>query len=84
MHGLVLVHECDLLVTFLYPRYEEIPVDALGAIRNTGIHALISPKCGTSSITPGPEFESGDSEVDPSEAPGSFTKIPMKDRKYKI
>jgi hypothetical protein len=24
----------------------KIPVDALGTLRNTGIHAFVSPKCG--------------------------------------
>jgi hypothetical protein len=62
-HGLVLAHECALLVTLSYPRYEENPGGRTGFPRNTRIHALVSPKCGTSWITPGPEFESGGSSL---------------------
>jgi hypothetical protein len=41
----------------------KIPADALGTLRNNGIHALVSPKCGTRWVTPGLEFESGDSSL---------------------
>jgi hypothetical protein len=63
LHGLVLAHECALLANFRIHDSEKISVDALGTLRNTGIHALISPKCGTSWITLGTEFESGDSNL---------------------
>jgi hypothetical protein len=42
---------------------KKIPVDALGTLRNTEIHALVSPKCGTSWIMLGPKFESRDSSL---------------------
>jgi hypothetical protein len=47
LHGLVFAHECALLVSFRIHDTKKIPVDALGTLRNTGIHTLISPKCGT-------------------------------------
>jgi hypothetical protein len=39
---------------------KKIPVDALGTLRNTGIHIFVSPKCGKNWVAPGTEFESGD------------------------
>jgi hypothetical protein len=63
LHGLVFTHECALLVNFCIHNMKKIPVDALGTLRNTGIHALVSPKCGTSWITLGIEFKSGDSSL---------------------
>jgi hypothetical protein len=60
LHGLVFTHECALLVNSRIHDMKKIPVDALGTLRDTGIHALISPKCGTSYITPGTKFESSD------------------------
>jgi hypothetical protein len=63
LHGLVLAQECALLVIFPYPRYEENLSGRTGYPKNTGIHALVSPKCGTRWITPGPEFESRDSSL---------------------
>jgi hypothetical protein len=56
LHGLVFAHECALLVNFRIHDTKKILVDALGTLRNTGIHALISPKCGTTWITLGTEF----------------------------
>jgi hypothetical protein len=50
LYGLVFAHECALLVNFCIHDTRKIPVDALGTLRNTGIYALISPKCGTSWI----------------------------------
>jgi hypothetical protein len=46
LHGLVYTHECALLVSFYIHDTNKIPVDALGSLRNTGIHAFVSPKCG--------------------------------------
>jgi hypothetical protein len=63
LHGLVFAQECALLVFFICTIQRKILVDELGILRNTGIHALVSPKCSTSWITPGPEFESGDSSL---------------------
>jgi hypothetical protein len=63
LHGLVFTHECALLVNFRIHDTKKILVGALGTLKNTGIHALISPKCGTSWITPGTEFESRDSSL---------------------
>jgi hypothetical protein len=60
LHGLVFAHKCALLVIFRIHDSKKIPVDALDTLRNTRIHALVSPKCGTSWITPGTEFESRD------------------------
>jgi hypothetical protein len=56
LHGLVFAHECALLVNFCIHDTKKILVDALGTLRNTGIHALIIPKCGTTWITLGTEF----------------------------
>jgi hypothetical protein len=61
LHGLVFAHECALLVNFRIHDTKKFLVDALGTLRNTEIHALISPKCSTSWIMRGTEFESGDS-----------------------
>jgi hypothetical protein len=47
LHGLVFAHECALLVNFHINDTKKIPMDALGTLRNTGIHAFVSPKCGT-------------------------------------
>jgi hypothetical protein len=63
LHGLVFAHECALLVNFRIHNTKKMPVDALGTLRNTGFHALVSPKFGTIWITPGTEFESGDSSL---------------------
>jgi hypothetical protein len=63
LHVLVFAQECALLVLFRIHDTKKIPADALGTLRNTGIHALVSPKCGTSWVTPGPEFESSDSRL---------------------
>jgi hypothetical protein len=60
LYGLVYAHECALLVSFRIHDMKKIPVNALGTLRNTRIHALVSRKCGTSWITPGTEFESKD------------------------
>jgi hypothetical protein len=46
LHGLVYAHECALLVNFYIYDMKNIPVDALYTLRNTGIHALVSPKSG--------------------------------------
>jgi hypothetical protein len=46
LHGLVYAHECALLVSFRIHDMTKIPVDALGTLRNTGLHASVSPKCG--------------------------------------
>jgi hypothetical protein len=43
-HDLVFAHECALLVNFHIYDTKKIPVDALGNLRNTGIHSLISHK----------------------------------------
>jgi hypothetical protein len=61
LDGLVYIHECILLVNFCIHDTKKISVDPLGTLRNTGIHALVSPRCGTSWVTPGTKFESGDS-----------------------
>jgi hypothetical protein len=65
-HGLVYAHECALLVNFRIHDTKKIPVDALGTLRNTRIHALVSPKCGKILSyaryrirVPGLEFEVG-------------------------
>jgi hypothetical protein len=63
LHGLVFAHECALLANLRIHDTKKIPVDALGTLRNTRIHALVSPKSGTSWITPGTKFESGDSSL---------------------
>jgi hypothetical protein len=47
LHGLVFAHECAVLVIFHIHDTKQILVDAPGILRNTGIHALVSPKCGT-------------------------------------
>jgi hypothetical protein len=44
LHGLVYAHECALLVNFRIHNAKKIPVDALGTLRNIGIHAFIRPK----------------------------------------
>jgi hypothetical protein len=61
LYGLVFAHECALLVNFRIHDTKKIPVDALGTLRNTRIHALMSTKCDTSCIMQGTKFESGDS-----------------------
>jgi hypothetical protein len=63
LHGVVFTQECALLVLFRIHDMKKYPADALGTLRNTGIHALVSPKCGTSWVMPGPEFESSDSSL---------------------
>jgi hypothetical protein len=45
LHGLVYAHECALLVNLCIHDTKKIPVDALGTLRNIGIHAFVSPKC---------------------------------------
>jgi hypothetical protein len=45
LHGLVYAHECALLVSFGIHDTKKILVDALGTLRNNGIHAFVSPKC---------------------------------------
>jgi hypothetical protein len=63
LHGLAFAQECALLVILCFHDTKKILADALGPLRKTGIHASVSPKCGTSWITPGPEFKSGDSSL---------------------
>jgi hypothetical protein len=63
LDGLVYAHKCALLVKLCVHDTKKIPVDALGTLRNTGIHALVSPICGTSWVTPGTKFESRDSSL---------------------
>jgi hypothetical protein len=63
LDGLVYAHECALLLNFRIHDMKKIPMDALGTLRNTGINALLSPKCGTSWVTPGTKFESRDSSL---------------------
>jgi hypothetical protein len=46
LYGLVYAHECALLVSFRIHDTKKIPMDALGTLRNTGIHAFESLKCG--------------------------------------
>jgi hypothetical protein len=46
LHGLVYTYECALLVNFHIHDMKKIPVDALGTLRNSEIHAFVSPKCG--------------------------------------
>jgi hypothetical protein len=46
LHGLVYAYEYALLVNFCIHDTKKILVDALGILRNTGIHAFVSPKCG--------------------------------------
>jgi hypothetical protein len=46
LHGLVYAHECALLVSFHIHDTKKIPMDALGTLRNTRIHASVSLKCG--------------------------------------
>jgi hypothetical protein len=46
LHGLVYAHEYALLVIYRIHDTKKIPVDVLGTLRNTGIHAFVSPKCG--------------------------------------
>jgi hypothetical protein len=46
LHGLVYAQECALLVNFRIHDTKKILVDAMGTLRNTGIHAIVSPKCG--------------------------------------
>jgi hypothetical protein len=65
-HGLVYAHECTLLVNFRIHDTKKISVDALGTLRNTEIHAFVSPKCGKKMgyaryriRVPGLEFEVG-------------------------
>jgi hypothetical protein len=60
LHGLVFAHECALLVNFRIHDMKKIHVDALGTLRNTGIHDLIIHNCGRSWIMPGTKFKSGD------------------------
>jgi hypothetical protein len=47
MYGLVYAHECALLLVVNFRIHDtmKIPVDALGTLRNTEIHAFVSPKC---------------------------------------
>jgi hypothetical protein len=46
LHGLVYAHECALLVRLCIHDMKKILVDTLGTLRNTRIHAFVSPKCG--------------------------------------
>jgi hypothetical protein len=46
LHGLVYAHECALLVNFRINDTKKIPMDALGILRNTWMHAFVCPKCG--------------------------------------
>jgi hypothetical protein len=46
LHDLVFAHECALLVIYRIHDMKKILVDALDNLRNTGIHAFVSPKCG--------------------------------------
>jgi hypothetical protein len=46
LHSLVYAHEYALLVIYHIHDMKKISVDALGTLRNTGIHAFVSPKCG--------------------------------------
>jgi hypothetical protein len=45
LHGLLYAHECALLVSFRIHDTKKIVVNALGTLRNTGIHAFVSLKC---------------------------------------
>jgi uncharacterized protein YlaI len=45
LHGLVYAHDCALLVIYHIHDMKKIPMDTLGTLRNTGIHAFVSPKC---------------------------------------
>jgi hypothetical protein len=63
LDGLLYAHECALLVNFCIHDTKKISVDALGTLRNTGIHALVNTKCGTSWVTSGTKFEYGDSSL---------------------
>jgi hypothetical protein len=47
LDGLVFAQECALLVNFHIHDTKIISVDARGTLRNTGIHAFVSSKCGT-------------------------------------
>jgi hypothetical protein len=46
LHGLVYAHECAVLVIYHIQDTKKIPVNALGTLRNAGIYAFVSPKCG--------------------------------------
>jgi hypothetical protein len=46
LHGLACAHECALLVSLCIHNTKKILVDALGTLRNTEIHAFVSPNCG--------------------------------------
>jgi hypothetical protein len=46
LHGLIYAHECALLVSFHIHDTKKIPMDALGTLRNTRIHAFVSPQGG--------------------------------------
>jgi hypothetical protein len=66
LQGLVYTHECALLVIYHSHDTKKIPVGALGTLRNTRIHAFVSPKCGKRLgyaryriRVRGPEFEVG-------------------------
>jgi hypothetical protein len=63
LDGLVYAHACALLVSFRIHDTKKITMDTLGTLRNTGIHALVSPKCSTSWLMPGTEIKSGDSSL---------------------
>jgi hypothetical protein len=46
LHGLLYAHKFTMLVSFRIHDTKKIPVDELGTLRNTGIHAFVSPKYG--------------------------------------
>jgi hypothetical protein len=96
LHGLVFAQEYSLLVIYRIHDMKKIMTDALDTLRNNGIHASVSPKAAHAELRQVPnssprtrEFDLGFDYIprqltDPSEAPGSFTNIPMKNKKLKI
>jgi hypothetical protein len=44
LHCLLFAQECTMLVIFRIHDMKKIPAGALGTLKNTGIHASVSPK----------------------------------------
>jgi hypothetical protein len=82
LHDLVYAHECALLVIYRIHDTKKISVDALGTLRNTGIHAFVSPKRGKKLGYARYRIRAINWFPDPSEALGLLTKIPKKIQEY--
>jgi hypothetical protein len=82
LHGLVYAHECTLLVNFRIYDAKKNPGGRTGYPKNYCNPIFVSPKCGKKLgyaryqiQVQGIEFEVGNWSPDPSETPGSLTKV---------